>query len=96
VLAIALADPDVMRYIGDGRTRSDEEAVRWIEGDCRSWDLDGFGKFMVVVRNDERIIGRVGLSANTRSQAVAQRLGERHERDIVTANGHPAHLWRTS
>jgi RimJ/RimL family protein N-acetyltransferase len=147
-----------MRYIGDGRTRSVDEAVRWVENDRRAWELDGFGKFVVVQRDDERVIGRVGLSAwdpntwvhgpranigadaeielgwtllrdawnrgyateaasavrdwalrdlrllelislihpdNTRSQAVAKRLGERHERDIVTARGHPAQLWRT-
>ncbi|HYY03070.1 MAG TPA: GNAT family N-acetyltransferase [Gaiellaceae bacterium] len=158
-LAAALADPDVMRYIGDGTTRSADYAVRWIENDRRGWELDGFSKFVVTVRHDERVIGRVGLSAwdpntwvhgvradlgddveielgwtllrdawghgyateaaatvrdwalqclgftslislihpaNTRSQAVARRLGERLERDVVTANGHPAQLWRTS
>ena len=157
-LASALADPDVMRYIGDGRTRSAEQALRWVENDRRSWELDGFGKFVVVRRDDDHVIGRVGLSAwhpvtwvhgtradlgreseievgwtllrdawgsgyateaataardwalrdlgipslislihpdNARSQAVARRLGEHHERDIVTANGHPAQLWRT-
>jgi RimJ/RimL family protein N-acetyltransferase len=156
-LAHALADPEVMRYIGDGRPRSADEAVRWVENDRRSWQLDGFGKFVVVRLDDERVIGRVGLSAwdpktwihgartdlgadseielgwtllraawnrgyateaatavrdwalqdlqipslislihpeNTPSQAVAQRLGERYERDIVTARGHPAQLWR--
>jgi RimJ/RimL family protein N-acetyltransferase len=145
-----------MRYIGDGRTRGHEEAVRWVETDQRRWTLDGFGKFAVVRRTDGRLIGRVGLSAwdpetwahssraeigphaeielgwtllrdawgagyateaaqavrdwaldelalarlislihpdNARSQRVARRLGETHERDIVTARGHPAQLW---
>jgi RimJ/RimL family protein N-acetyltransferase len=157
-LATALADPDVMRYIGDGRTRSPDQAVRWIENDRRGWQLDGFSKFVVTLRENDRVIGRVGLSAwdpmtwvhgvradlgdeaeielgwtllreawgrgyateaatsvrewalehlglaslislihpaNTRSQAVARRLGERYERDVTTANGHPAQLWRT-
>jgi RimJ/RimL family protein N-acetyltransferase len=157
-LARALADPDVMRYIGDGRTRPLDDAVRWVENDRHAWHVDGFGKFVVVRRHDERVIGRVGLSAwdpntwahgaradigadgeielgwtllrdawsrgyateaaiavrdwalqelripslislihpdNTRSQSVAKRLGERYERDIVTARGHPAQLWRT-
>jgi RimJ/RimL family protein N-acetyltransferase len=155
-LASALADADVMRYIGDGRTRSADDARRWIENDRRAWELDGFGKFIVTLR-DERVIGRVGLSAwdpttwvhgtraelgagaeielgwtllrdawghgyateaavaagdwalgelgqhslislihpdNVHSQAVARRLGEQHERDIITANAHPAQLWR--
>ena len=157
-LARALVDPEVMRYIGDGRTRSVDEAVRWVENDRRAWQLDGFGKFVVLQRDHERVIGRVGLSAwnpttwahgtradigadaeielgwtllrdawnrgyateaacavrdwalrdlrlprlislihpdNTRSQSVAKRLGEWHERDVVTARGHPAQLWRT-
>jgi RimJ/RimL family protein N-acetyltransferase len=157
-LAAALADPDVMRYIGDGRPRSADDAVRWVDNDRRGWQLDGFSKFVVVRRDDERVIGRVGLSAwdpatwahgtradlgpgseielgwtllrdawgrgyateaavavrdwalhdmripslislihpdNKRSQAVARRLGERYERDIVTARGQPAQLWRT-
>lgn len=156
-LASALADAEVMRYIGDGRTRPRDHALRWIENDRRAWALDGFGKFAVTLRDDGRVIGRVGLSAwdpetwvhgtraelgadaevelgwtllrnawghgyateaalaardwalqelrlrslislihphNARSQAVAQRLREHRERDIVTANGHPAQLWR--
>jgi RimJ/RimL family protein N-acetyltransferase len=156
-LAAALADPEVMRYIGDGTPRSADQAFRWIENDRRAWELDGFGKFVVTLRNGTRAIGRVGLSAwdpatwvhgtradlgadaeielgwtllreawgygyateaalaarnwaqhelglgalislihphNVRSQAVAERVGERYERDVVTANGHPAQLWR--
>ena len=155
-LALALADPEVMRYIGDGHTRGHDEAVAWVERDRRGFDVDRFGKFAVVRREDGRTIGRVGLSAwdpatwvhatraeigphaeielgwtllreawghgfateaalcvrdwaltdvglrrlislihpdNIRSQHVARRLGETHERDVVTAKGYPAQLW---
>jgi RimJ/RimL family protein N-acetyltransferase len=59
----AVADEEVMRYIGDGLPHGPEEAARWIETDRRRWELDGFGRFAVVRREDDRVIGRVGLSA---------------------------------
>jgi RimJ/RimL family protein N-acetyltransferase len=56
-----ISDPEVMRFIGDGRTGNRRVArgavARWIE----RWEVNGFGHFSVVRKSDERFVGRVGL-----------------------------------
>jgi RimJ/RimL family protein N-acetyltransferase len=56
-----ISDPEVMRFIGQGRTGDRRVArgaiARWIE----RWDVNGFGHFAVVRKSDERFVGRVGL-----------------------------------
>ena len=62
-LADELADPEVMRFIGNGETGSTLDAVDQLERMQRAWRLDGFGRFMVVRAADGVAIGRVGLLA---------------------------------
>jgi [ribosomal protein S5]-alanine N-acetyltransferase len=62
-LVPVFADPEVMRYIGAGvpwtRQRTIEGLDRW-----RSfWAADGFGMFVVMRREDGRILGDTGLLA---------------------------------
>ena len=56
-----ISDPEVMRFIGQGRTGDRRVArgavARWIE----RWDVNGFGHFAVLRKSDERFVGRVGL-----------------------------------
>jgi RimJ/RimL family protein N-acetyltransferase len=57
----AFADPEAMRYIGDGST-SDlagaEQAVeRWLE----RWDAWGVGMFVLERAEDSRVLGRAGF-----------------------------------
>lgn len=56
------ADPDVMRWIGDGSTLdldgTAEEIERWEE----EWDDEGFGVFAVELLASGELIGAVGLS----------------------------------
>jgi RimJ/RimL family protein N-acetyltransferase len=56
-----ISDPEVMRFIGQGRTGDRRVArgavARWIE----RWDVNGFGHFAIVRREDERFLGRAGL-----------------------------------
>ena len=59
-LAPMYADPDVMRYVGDGRTFTPEETARSVQRMMDGWEADGFGLF-TVIKEDETIIGRVGL-----------------------------------
>ena len=60
-LLAAFADPEAMRYIGDGSTTdlaSSEEAVaRWL----KRWDAWGIGMFVVERREDGRVLGRSGF-----------------------------------
>jgi RimJ/RimL family protein N-acetyltransferase len=57
----AFADPEAMRYIGDGSTTDlagAEEAVdRWLE----RWDAWGLGMFVVERAEDARVLGRAGF-----------------------------------
>ncbi|MEU3777544.1 GNAT family N-acetyltransferase [Streptomyces sp. NPDC032472] len=61
-LAEINADPEVMRWIGDGSTldldRTAEEIERWEE----EWDEEGFGLFAVELLASGELIGAVGLS----------------------------------
>jgi ribosomal-protein-alanine N-acetyltransferase len=60
-LAPMYADPEVMRYVGDGRTLSRAETERSVRRMIERWDADGFGLFTAVRKEDEAVIGRVGL-----------------------------------
>ena len=60
-LAAAYAEPETVRYIGDGMTSTldDVEAVipQWLEG----WDLWGVGFCSLERREDARVLGRAGF-----------------------------------
>jgi RimJ/RimL family protein N-acetyltransferase len=60
-LAPMYADPDVMRYLGDGRTLTQAETERSVRRMIEGWEADGFGLFTTVRKDDETVIGRVGL-----------------------------------
>lgn len=60
--AAICADPDVMRFIGDGSTRTAEEASCAIAHFEKEWDERGFGMFAVELRRTEEFIGFTGLS----------------------------------
>jgi RimJ/RimL family protein N-acetyltransferase len=55
------ADPEVMRYVGDGRPLSRADTERSVRRTIERWDADGFGLFTTVRKDDEAVIGRVGL-----------------------------------
>lgn len=60
-LAPMYADPDVMRYVGDGRTLTRADTERSVKRMIDRWEADGFGLFTTVRKEDGAIIGRVGL-----------------------------------
>jgi RimJ/RimL family protein N-acetyltransferase len=57
----AFADPEAMRYIGDGSTADlvgvGEAVERWLE----RWDAWDIGMFVVVRTEDARVLGRAGF-----------------------------------
>ena len=61
VLAPMYGDAEVMRYLGDGRTLTPEETERSVQRMIDAWAADGFGLFTTVRKEDEIVIGRVGL-----------------------------------
>lgn len=60
-LAPMYADPEVMRYVGDGRALTRAETERSVRRMIERWQADGFGLFTTIRKSDEAVIGRVGL-----------------------------------
>ena len=60
-LAPMYADPEVMRFVGDGRTLTRAQTERSVRRMIERWEADGFGLFTTVRKDDESVIGRVGL-----------------------------------
>ena len=55
------ADPDVMRYLGDGKTLTRGEAWRQMALIAGHWHLRGFGLWAVEERATGALIGRIGF-----------------------------------
>jgi [ribosomal protein S5]-alanine N-acetyltransferase len=60
-LAPMYADPEVMRYVGDGRALTRAQTDRSVRRMIERWKADGFGLFTTVRKSDQVVIGRVGL-----------------------------------
>jgi RimJ/RimL family protein N-acetyltransferase len=60
-LAPMYGDPEVMRYVGDGRTLTRGDTERSVKRMIERWEADGFGLFTTVRKDDGAVIGRVGL-----------------------------------
>ena len=56
------ADPEVMRYIADGRPRTREQAAAGVDRIARTWREHGFGIFTTTVRDTCAVAGWVGLA----------------------------------
>lgn len=61
-MAAINADPEVMRWIGDGSIRNEQQTRVAIEALEREWDKHGFGLFAVEVRATAELAGFTGLS----------------------------------
>ena len=58
--AAMMADPEVTRYLGDGRPLSRAEAWRQLAMFLGHWTLRGFGLWAVEERATGRFLGRIG------------------------------------
>lgn len=56
------ADPDVMRFIGDGSTRTADQAARAIDFFEQEWEARGYGLSAVELRLTGEFIGFTGFS----------------------------------
>nr|WP_245769687.1 GNAT family N-acetyltransferase [Streptomyces indicus] len=61
-MAAVNADPEVMRWIGDGAVRDEAATRSAIEAVERAWEHEGFGLFAVEVREGGRFAGFTGLA----------------------------------
>ena len=55
------ADPEVMRYLGVGRTLSPDETERSLNRMLRGFEVDGFGQLAVERKDDGALVGRCGF-----------------------------------
>jgi RimJ/RimL family protein N-acetyltransferase len=55
------ADPEVMRYLGVGKTLDREETETSVARMLRAFELDGFGQFAVERKEDGAVVGRCGF-----------------------------------
>lgn len=60
-LAILIADPDVIRYVGSGKPGTREEAVAALQSVFEHWETHGFGRWAVVDKQTGTFIGLGGL-----------------------------------
>jgi RimJ/RimL family protein N-acetyltransferase len=64
-LAAVDADPEVMRYIMDGRPRTRPESAAGLDRMMRHWEEHGFGLFAVELTGTGAFAGWAGLSTPT-------------------------------
>lgn len=55
-------DPGVMRWIGDGQTRSRQECADAIGRFEASWERNGYGLFALTLKGTDQFIGFAGVS----------------------------------
>jgi [ribosomal protein S5]-alanine N-acetyltransferase len=55
------ADPEVMRYLGVGKTLSRDETERSLNRMLRGFEVDGFGQLAVERKEDGALVGRCGF-----------------------------------
>jgi RimJ/RimL family protein N-acetyltransferase len=61
-LAAMNADPEVMRFIGDGHVHERAEAAKMLEGLREHWNEYGFGRWAIERRDDGAVVGFVGAA----------------------------------
>ena len=57
-LAPMYADPEVMRYVGDGRTLTRADTELSVRRMIERWNEDGFGLYTTLRKEDGAVIGR--------------------------------------
>lgn len=78
-LAVLFADPEVMRYVGNGQPRSPEQAAQHLQWMIEHQATHGFSLWAVIRRIDDRLIGQCGLWHLDRSNEIE--LGYKFARD---------------
>jgi ribosomal-protein-alanine N-acetyltransferase len=60
--AAICADPDVLRYMGDGKPLTREQTETWIGVSLTNYAERGWGCFAVTTRENDRLIGFCGFA----------------------------------
>ena len=60
-LAGLFADPEVVKYVGDGQPSNREEAAKAVDSMIAHWQNHGFGRWIVTDKTNDAFIGFGGL-----------------------------------
>ncbi|HJZ80101.1 MAG TPA: GNAT family N-acetyltransferase [Pyrinomonadaceae bacterium] len=77
-LATMFADPDVMRYVGNGLPADRAEAKRAIDSIVAHWERHGFGRWAVEDKETQEFVGYGGLRSLFGTPEVVYHLVKRH------------------
>jgi ribosomal-protein-alanine N-acetyltransferase len=77
-LATLFADPDVVRYVGDGKPVDREEADRALKSIIKHWQTHGFGRWAVIDKNTHEFVGFGGLRSLFGTPEVVYHLAKAH------------------
>jgi len=60
-LAAMFADPEVVKYVGDGKPAGREEAAKALDSIIANWSINGFGRWAAIDKATDAFIGFGGL-----------------------------------
>ena len=77
-LAALFADPDVVKYVGDGQPAGRDEAERALHSIIKGWETHDFGRWAVVGKQSGEFIGFGGLRSLFGTPEVVYHLAKAH------------------
>ena len=77
-LAALFCDPDVVRYVGDGKPVSREETERALQSIIKHWQTHGFGRWAVEDKRTHEFIGFGGLRSLFGTPEVVYHFAKAH------------------
>jgi RimJ/RimL family protein N-acetyltransferase len=79
-LAALFADPDVMRYVGNGKPTDRVEAEKTLASIIAHWDRHGFGRWAIEEKGSGEFVGYGGLRSLLGTPEVVYHFAKRHWR----------------
>jgi RimJ/RimL family protein N-acetyltransferase len=77
-LASLFRDPDVLKYVGDGKPVNREEAEKALKSIIKHWETHGFGRWVVHDNKTQAFIGFGGLRSLSGTPEVVYHLAKVH------------------
>ena len=77
-LARLFSDPDVLRYVGDGKPVNREETDKALKSIIKHWTTHGFGRWAVVDKKTHEFVGFGGLRSLFETPEVVYHLAKAH------------------
>lgn len=77
-LAALFADPDVMRYVGNGQPTNRTEAQTALTSIIAHWDRHGFGRWAIEDKTTREFVGYGGLRSLFGTPEVVYHFAKRH------------------